>query len=54
MAKDKIVIVQVEKCINMNICMIPVRKGSQRLAKKNYLKINGKQFMKLLLKKHFL
>ena len=35
----------------MNICMIPVRKGSQRLAKKNYLKINGKAVYEIAIEK---
>ena len=35
----------------MNICMIPVRKGSQRLAKKNYLKINGKTIYQIAIEK---
>lgn len=35
----------------MNICMIPVRKGSQRLAKKNYLQINGKAVYEIAIEK---
>ena len=35
----------------MNICMIPVRKGSVRLAKKNYLKINGKAIYEIAVEK---
>lgn len=35
----------------MNFCMIPVRKGSQRLAKKNYLKINGKTIYQIAIEK---
>ena len=35
----------------MNFCMIPVRKGSQRLAKKNYLKINGKAIYEIAIEK---
>jgi CMP-N-acetylneuraminic acid synthetase len=35
----------------MNICMIPVRQGSQRLAKKNYLKINGKAIYEIAIEK---
>ena len=40
-----------EKTSNMNICMIPVRKGSVRLAKKNYLKINGKAIYEIAIEK---
>jgi len=35
----------------MNICMIPVRQGSQRLARKNYLQINGKAIYELAIEK---
>ena len=35
----------------MNICMIPVRKGSQRLAKKNYLQLNGKAVYEIAIEK---
>ena len=35
----------------MNICMIPVRKGSQRLAKKNYLQINGNPVYEMAIEK---
>ena len=35
----------------MNICMIPVRKGSQRLAKKNYLRINNTSIYEIAIKK---
>ena len=35
----------------MNICMIPVRKGSQRLAKKNYLQINGNTVYEMAIEK---
>lgn len=35
----------------MNICMIPVRRGSQRLAKKNYLQINGNAVYELAIEK---
>ena len=35
----------------MNICMIPVRRGSQRLAKKNYLEINGKAIYEMAIEK---
>ncbi|MDC0509319.1 hypothetical protein OAO31_03390 [Gammaproteobacteria bacterium] len=35
----------------MNICMIPVRRGSQRLAKKNYLQINGKAVYEMAIEK---
>ena len=38
----------------MNICMIPVRKGSERLAKKNYLKINRFTVLEIALIIHFL
>lgn len=35
----------------MNVCMIPVRMGSQRLARKNYLKINGLAIFEIAIKK---
>ena len=35
----------------MNICMIPVRKGSERLAKKNYLKIDRFTVLEIALNK---
>ncbi len=35
----------------MNFCMIPVRMGSQRLAKKNYLKINDKAIYEIAIEK---
>ena len=35
----------------MNICMVPVRKGSVRLAKKNYLKIGELTVLEITLKK---
>ncbi len=35
----------------MNICMIPVRKGSQRLTKKNYLQINGDAIYEMAIEK---
>ena len=35
----------------MNICMIPVRKGSQRLNKKNYLQINGNAVYEMAIEK---
>lgn len=35
----------------MNICMVPVRKGSVRLAKKNYLKIGEFTVLEITLKK---
>ena len=35
----------------MNFCMIPVRKGSKRLPKKNYLKIGGKPVYELAIEK---
>ena len=36
----------------MNICMIPVRKGSERLAKKNYLKIDRFTVLEIALNKN--
>ena len=35
----------------MNICKIPVRKGSERLAKKNYLKIDRFTVLEIALNK---
>lgn len=35
----------------MNICMVPVRKGSERLAKKNYLKIGHSTVLEIALGK---
>ncbi len=35
----------------MNICMVPVRKGSERLAKKNYLKIGRSTILEIALAK---
>ena len=35
----------------MNICMVPVRKGSERLAKKNYLKIGHSTILEIALAK---
>ncbi len=35
----------------MNICMVPVRKGSERLAKKNYLKIGQSTILEIALNK---
>ncbi len=35
----------------MNICMVPVRKGSERLAKKNYLKIGHSSILEITLAK---
>ena len=35
----------------MNICMVPVRKGSERLAKKNYLKIGHSTILEIALNK---
>ena len=35
----------------MNICMVPVRKGSERLAKKNYLKIGDSTILEIALEK---
>lgn len=35
----------------MNVCMIPVRMGSERLAKKNYLKIDGVTVLELAIRK---
>lgn len=35
----------------MNICMVPVRKGSERLLKKNYLKIGDSSVLELALTK---
>ena len=35
----------------MNICMIPARKGSERLAKKNYLKIGDLTVLEIALQK---
>ena len=35
----------------MNVCMIPVRKGSERLAKKNYLKIGHSTILEIALSK---
>jgi CMP-N-acetylneuraminic acid synthetase len=35
----------------MNICMIPVRKGSERLAKKNYLKIGSLTILEIAIAK---
>ena len=35
----------------MNICMVPVRKGSVRLPKKNYLKIGNLTVLEITLQK---
>ena len=35
----------------MNICMVPVRKGSERLAKKNYLKIGSSTILEIAIAK---
>ena len=35
----------------MNICMVPVRKGSERLVKKNYLKIGNSTILEIALDK---
>ena len=35
----------------MNTCMVPVRKGSERLLKKNYLKIGDSSVLELALTK---